>query len=113
MTGTAEITTLIRDNALLVPNAALRFSPPEVTGDVKKGSGRSLVSALMPRPPRQAPKARTKAAAGKTQVWVLQDGQPVPVDVSTGATNGRMTEITGGALKAGTEVITETLGTSS
>ena len=113
MTGTAEITTLTRDNALLVPNAALRFSPPEVTGDGKKGSGRSLVSALMPRPPRQAPKARTKAAAGATQVWVLQDGQPVPVDVSTGATNGRMTEITGGGLKAGTEVITETLGTSS
>ena len=112
MTGTAEITTLTRENALLVPNAALRFSPPEVAGDGAKGSGRSLVGALMPRPPRQKPKVRPQAAAGAPRVWVLQDGQPVPVDVRTGATNGRMTEITGGALEAGTEVITETTGTS-
>jgi multidrug efflux pump subunit AcrA (membrane-fusion protein) len=30
------------------------------------------------------------------------------VDVTTGATNGRVTEITEGALKAGMEIITET-----
>jgi HlyD family secretion protein len=33
----------------------------------------------------------------------------VAIDVKTGATNGRVTEVTGGALKAGMQVITEAL----
>ena len=108
MTGTAEITTLVREGALLVPNAALRFSPPETDAAPKK-TGVSLVGAIMPRPPRQtAPQA--KAATGAApRVWTLQDGRPIPVEVVTGATNGRMTEILDGALAAGTEVVTETL----
>jgi HlyD family secretion protein len=40
---------------------------------------------------------------------VLQDGQPVAIEVQTGATNGRVTEITGGTLKADMQVITEAL----
>lgn len=111
MTGTAEITTLTRENALLVPNAALRFTPP-VAGEEQKKSGRSVMSALMPRPPRQAPKKIQSTAKGAPRVWVLEAGQPVAVDVQTGASNGRMTEIVGGALKAGMPVITETLVTS-
>jgi len=107
MTGTAEITTLTRDNVLLVPNAALRFTPP-TTSATKKKSG-SVVSALIPRPPQQTPKVQTSSNAGTPRVWVLRDGQAVPVDVQTGATNGQVTEIVGGALQAGTEVITEML----
>ena len=109
MTGTAEITTLTRENVLLVPNAALRFSPPQTGPTERKGS---MVGALMPRPPRQAPKAQA-ASGGTPRVWVLRDGQPWPVEVQTGATNGRVTEITGGALEPGTEVITESLGSAS
>lgn len=112
MTGTAEITTLTRENALLAPNAALRFTPPE-EGAVKKKTGGSVVGALMPRPPRQAPKVKSTNGKGAPRVWVLRDGQPAPVEVKTGATNGRMTEIVGGPLKAGTQVITESLGGSS
>lgn len=112
MTGTAEITTLTRENALLVPNAALRFTPPE-TGGAKKKSGGTVVGALMPRPPRQAPKVKSTNGKGTPRVWVLRNGQPAPVEVQTGATNGRMTEIVGGPLKAGTQVITESLGGAS
>ncbi len=108
MTGTAEITTLTRESALLVPNAALRFTPA-TTVAVQKKSGGSMVSALMPRPPSQAPKVQA-VNNGTPRVWVLRDGQPVAVEVKTGATNGRMTEIIGGSLKAGMPVITETLG---
>ena len=107
MTGTAEITTLTRDKALLVPNAALRFTPPVTTDGDKKKSGGSVVSALIPRPPRQAPKVQAKVNNGAPRVWVLQDGRPVAVDVKTGATNGRLTEITAGDLAAGMQVITE------
>jgi len=107
MTGTAEITTLTRDKALLVPNAALRFTPPVTTAGDKKKSGGSVMSALMPRPPRQAPKVQAKVNNGAPRVWVLQDGRPVAVDVKTGATNGRLTEITAGDLAAEMQVITE------
>jgi HlyD family secretion protein len=107
MTGTAEITTLTRENALLVPNAALRFTPA-TTGTTQKKSGGSVIGMLMPRRPRTTPKAREAGQSGTSRVWVLRDGQATPVEVTTGATNGRVTEITGGALKAGMEIITET-----
>jgi HlyD family secretion protein len=112
MTGTAEITTLTRENALLVPNAALRFEPRSSDSAQPKKSGSSVMGALVPRMSRQAPKSQPRAG-GTPRVWVLQEGQPVAIDVTTGATNGRMTEITGGALKAGMQVITEALGPSS
>lgn len=109
MTGTADITTLIRENALLVPNAALRFMPETATA-TEKESGGSVLGALMPRMPR--PPRKDKPAVsdrGMQRVWVLQDGQPAAIAVQTGATNGSVTEITGGALKAGMQVITEAL----
>lgn len=109
MTGTADITTLVRENVLLVPNGALRFTP-ETSEAAPKQSSRGVAGMLMPRPPRQPPKARA-TPGGTPRVWVLRDGQPVAMDVRTGATNGRMTEIVGGELKAGMAVITEALRT--
>ena len=49
-----------------------------------------------------APVART--------IWVLVDGKPVPRDVTTGITDGRVTEITGGDLKEGENVIVSAAG---
>lgn len=110
MTGTAEITTLTREHALLVPNAALRFVPPS-TGVTKKKSGGSVIGALMPRPPTQTKKTEVTVNKGTPHVWVLRDGQPVAIDVKTGATNGRVTEIKGGDIKAGMQVVTDVLDT--
>jgi len=103
MTASARIVTARRDNVLLVPNAALRFVPP--TGAEAAPAG-SVVSRLIPRPPRSAPQ-KLKAAAGASQLWVLRDGQPVAVAVETGVSDGKRTEITGGELKAGMAVITD------
>jgi HlyD family secretion protein len=108
MTGTAEITTLKRENVLLVPNAALRFTPA-TTATAGKNTGGSVLSKLFPRRPRRAKRVRITASNGTARVWVLRDAKAVPVDVQTGATSGRMTEISGGDLKAGTQVITETV----
>lgn len=100
MTATADIvTTTVRD-AVLVPSAALRFSPETETAPRASGS---LVERLLPRMPR-APVARP--TRGAQQVWVLRDGLPAPVAVSVGASDGRLTEIVSG-LDAGTPVITE------
>lgn len=102
MTATARITTAQRENVLLVPNGALRFTPP-TAGAAPSGS---IVSRLMPRPPSSRPQKQA-APAGTPQVWMLRDGQPVAVPVQTGASNGRQTEISGGELKAGTAVIVD------
>lgn len=104
MTATASIVTARRENVLLVPNAALRFSPP--LAPIKKEG--SLVSNLLPRPPDQ-PKTRKTAeqAPAAAQVWMLVDGAPQPVPVKTGVSNGKQTEIISGDIKPGTAVITD------
>ncbi len=108
MTGIAEITTVTRENALLVPNAALRFSPPAETS--KKATRSSLLGSLMPRPPGRGQKNQPQAASkdGRQTVWVLRDDQAIPLQVTTGTSNGRVTEILDGPLQEGMEVITET-----
>jgi HlyD family secretion protein len=108
MTATAEIVVARRANALLVPNAALRFTPPAAAGEKKSGS---FVSSLMPRPPRpQAPKtAKPADGSDARRLWVLRAGTPVALAVKSGASNGRQTEIVAGPLKAGDAVITNQL----
>ena len=104
MTATSRIVTANRDNVLLVPNAALRFTPTVAAAPAPSGS---FISKLMPRPPRSKTQQPKQAATGATQVWVLKDGQPQAIAVQTGVSNGRQTEITGGELKAGMAVITD------
>ena len=104
MTATAEIITAQRENALLVPNAALRFTPSQAS---PAGSGGGLVASLLPRPPQQPQRPRSVANGASPQLWVLQDGQPHAIAVKPGVSNGRYTEILGGDLQAGSAVITE------
>jgi HlyD family secretion protein len=108
MSASASILATERNDVLLVPNAALRFTP-ETASQAQAGSGGSgIVSRLMPRPPRsQVPrKARTTIAAAR-QVWVLENGSPVSVAVVPGVSDGRMTEVSSETLKPGMSVITE------
>ncbi len=67
----------------------------------------------MPRPPMQPQKklAREKKE-GSQRVWVLQNGQAVPMDVTVGYTNGSQTQVSGGDLRAGMQVITDALSTA-
>lgn len=104
MTATASIVTAQRENVLMVPNAALRFTPPQRVAPKQEGS---LVANLLPRPPPGPEKRNGTAAAGAPQVWVLDNGGPQAVPVRTGVSNGRQTEILDGNLKAGMAVITE------
>ena len=106
MTATASIVTAERADVLLVPNAALRFTPPTASGKPQ----RSLVSRLLPGPPPDMAKKRPVAAAAKSdeaRVWVLGEQGAQAVAVKTGVSNGRQTEILGGDLKAGMAVITD------
>jgi HlyD family secretion protein len=105
MTGTAEITATRRENVLLAPNAALRFTPAMKPAAQKS---RGLVGSMLPIRPRQAMQPSGKPAKGQAQrLWVLREGEPAPVAVTAGVTDGRMTELTGGEVREGMEVITE------
>jgi len=108
MTATATITTVERTDALLVPNAALRFSPEAARAAAASGGGAGIVSQLMPRPPSggQPKRAGTDTSRAR-QVWVLKDGQPQPVPVTPGVSDGRMTEVNSEALQPGMEVIVD------
>lgn len=111
MTATAEIVTARRENVLLVPNAALRYVPMATSGQNDAKKGKSFVGSLMPTPP-QVPRKAAPARAdkgGEQRLWILKDGVPAAVKVTTGVTNGRHTEILGGELEPGMQVITEAL----
>lgn len=102
MTATSTIVAVERKDVLLVPNAALRFSPQSTNRAQAKGA--DIMASVMPRIPRKAKKASGGVAK---QVWVLRDGAPVAVNVTPGISDGRMTEITAGDLVEGMAVITE------
>ena len=61
----------------------------------------------MPRPPAGPKKPTGKLEGGAQQVWVQTENGPQAVPVKTGVSNGRLTEIVGGDLKAGMAVITD------
>lgn len=86
MTANITITVGHKDDVIKLPNAALRYRPE-------------------PTPGSPAP-ARTERA-DTAEVWILKQGKGVPVRVTLGLSDGTFTEVTGGALSAGDEVITD------
>jgi HlyD family secretion protein len=109
MTAVATIVATERDGVLLVPNTALRFSPTAAAA-ARKSSESSILAKMLPRPPRSSSTKVAGAeskAPGMRQIWVLREGQPVAVQVQTGISDGRMTEVSGESLKPGMAVITD------
>ncbi|MBX3607337.1 MAG: efflux RND transporter periplasmic adaptor subunit [Piscinibacter sp.] len=112
MTATATIQTSDRQPSLLVPNTALRFTPAQAAGaSAPSGGSTSIVARLMPRPPntvaRRGATVAGNGSGGSRQIWVLRDGQAVPVRVSVGASDGRRTEVSGAGLAEGDAVIVD------
>jgi len=83
MTANVSIITSFKKDILKIPNASLRFMPPEeekITID-KKGTG----------------------------IWIIQKGELKRIPIVTGISDGNYTELVSGALKEGQEVIIESL----
>lgn len=107
MTATADIVVKKIANAVLIPSAALRFTPPAQEG--KKSSG-GLVSSILPHPPSQGNKQLGDNGNKKQQrVWTLKDGQFSSVAVTIGSANGGMTEVLSGDIKPGMAVVVDTI----
>jgi HlyD family secretion protein len=101
MTATADITVKKVGNAVLIPQAALRFTPP-VEEKEKQPSG-GLLTSLIPRPPKPSAKPPQGENSGKKQqtVWILKEGKPSALSISIGSTDGTLTEVTAGEIKPG------------
>ena len=96
MTATASIVTQSVKNVLLVPNAALRFTPPATA--VKKG--------IFGGPPQDAKNADVTRGA-RQQLWTVgADGNPKAIPVTIGHSNGSLTEVSGAGVHPGIQVIT-------
>jgi len=52
----------------------------------------------------------SRRPSSERTVWVMRDGQPAPVTVTIGISDGSFTEVTGGELKEGDAIITGSSG---
>ncbi len=105
MTATADITVKRVEDAILVPNAALRFAPPEQVKEAPS-DGRSLIRRIFPRPRITSP-ARQRRTTGdeRQRVWTLKEGLLVSIPISIGSSDGQMTEVLSGDIEPGTALV--------
>ena len=106
MTAYVSIGVASRQNVLLVPNAALRFKPTDVTGN---NGDRAAAPPSGPKPASEGSgeskgKGRKRDSASGT-VYVVEKDELKPVSVQTGITDNRNTEVLGGDLKEGDKVV--------
>lgn len=115
MTATADIITSDKQNVLLVPNAALRFSPQ--TPGQGAGGGDSGITGALSMGPRRRPGNERSVTVGRgavQQIYIVgEDGAPKAIQITTGDTNGFNTEVLSGDLKEGMQVITSQLSGAS
>ena len=103
MTATANIITDSVKNVMLVPNAALRFTP------AAEPQKKNIFG-----PPPEQPKNVAVSRGARQQVWTIgADGKPKAISVTVGHTNGSLTEVSGSGLHTGLKVITGQLASAS
>ncbi|MGR3661179.1 MAG: efflux RND transporter periplasmic adaptor subunit [Paracoccaceae bacterium] len=104
MTATADITVAEYNDVLLVPNAALRFAPPQVIPEEteQEASTGGLLGLIIP----SGMGADNRVRSDRT-VWVLRDGIAIELSVEKGDTDGRMTHILSGDIVKGDLVIVD------
>jgi HlyD family secretion protein len=89
MTATAVVKTAQVHDVLLVPNAALRFTPSTDSS--------SLAASGTPG---------ARRAGNAHQVWILKDATPAAISLAVGMTDGQWTEVTRGDVTPGTALLT-------
>jgi HlyD family secretion protein len=90
MTANVSIIVATRRDALMVPNAALRFRMPDRPAGEDTGKGAA-----------SAPGKRGQS------VWVLEQGKPQRVSITPGISDGIHTEVVSGDLQEGQQTIVE------
>jgi HlyD family secretion protein len=101
---TADVVFVVeqKNDVVRLRNGALRFSPdPQLLAKIGAGdpatAGASTTQSTLPPAP----------APGRKSVWLLRNGKPVRVPVSTGVTDGTWTELLQGNVVPGDMLITD------
>lgn len=93
MTAYVNIKTAERNNTLLVPNAALRFKPSNMSKEPIKTEEKS--------------KKKENGIGRSATVYTLENGAPKAIKIVVGITDNKQTEVISGGLKVGDFVITD------
>lgn len=110
MTATAEIRVTEIADALLVPNAALRYSPPSTAAPARQ---RSFLQQILPgRPPFREASKREETSTSRT-VWILRGGTPEAVAITIGPSDGRRTQVIDGKLQPDQQLVIDQTTTKS
>jgi HlyD family secretion protein len=107
MTAYVTIVVAERKDALLVPNVALRFKPAN-SENQKPSSNQSKEAKSSVDRPAGASGAKTskqKRDGYSGKVFLLEKNELKPINVSLGITDNRNTEIVGGDLKPGDQIV--------
>jgi len=96
MTANVSIQTGRRDGVLKLPAAALRFRPKSDADKKAAKTGQ-----------RPAGSGKGKPGGAQQKVYLLKDGQPVAVTVTTGLGDSSFVELVEGSLKEGDQVVIE------
>jgi HlyD family secretion protein len=112
---TANVRFVVRQesNALLVPNAGLRWSPSSLAMVAPEARGGSSSAATKDDPPGENKGASSKASKDNGTIWVT-DGEFVrPIEVKVGISDGVNAVVLADNLQEGEEVVTgETRGST-
>lgn len=93
MTAHVQVIVSRHENVLRVPNAALRFKPLKEEGNEAAGKNNK----------------KEKGRSGAT-VYRLDQGEPKPVKIKAGISDGTYTEVLGDGLKPGESLVVREIG---
>jgi len=114
MTAYVSINTAQREDALLIPNAALRFRPvepiypprvesksPEIKQpDVKSPEIKTPeIKKSVDKKQAAKPAEKVVAQGSSSTIYIMENGQPKPVKIITGITDNRYTEVLSSGLE--------------
>jgi HlyD family secretion protein len=121
MTANVSIIVANEKGVLKIPNAALRFRPSDkelgkpAAEQATKEGGKPQGTPNAGGSPRRQGAAQDGQSSAKPAgqrnytVWILEEGKPKRMPITIGISDGMFTEVTGGDLKEGQDVIVESL----
>ncbi len=108
MTANVRVVTSVHDDVLKVPNAALRFRPPQKSDEKSDKSSDRTKSGNKEGSGNGS--GRSKREQGVAKLYRVENNELTVMTVKTGASDGQMTEITGEGVADGLEVVTGVKG---
>ncbi|MCP9438410.1 MAG: efflux RND transporter periplasmic adaptor subunit [Nitrospira sp.] len=102
MTANVSIVVARKNDVLKVPNAALRFSPPQKDRQDTRGKDEQIAK-TGGRPSGES--AVPEHGGQAKRIWRLVDDEPEPLVIRTGISDGVWTEVLDGSVREGDSVI--------